>query len=74
LKNYYITGEFHVDVKYTNGGRDRLEKEYYKSGKIKSEQQYKDDKLIDMKEYDEEGNLIHEMKDGVILLQKDTGI
>jgi len=58
LKNYYITGEFHVDVKYTNGGRDRLEKEYYKSGKIKSVQQYKDYKLVDWKDYDEEGNLV----------------
>jgi antitoxin component YwqK of YwqJK toxin-antitoxin module len=58
LKNYYITGEFHVDVKYTNGGRDRLEKEYYKSGKIKSVQQYKDYKLVDGKDYDEEGSLV----------------
>lgn len=39
-------------------------KEYYVSGKLKIEENYKDGKLIDHKGYDEEGNLVSKGGEG----------
>ena len=57
-KTYFESGQIDSEVMYKNNLKEGLGKFYYESGKLKSEANYKDGKLIDRKDYDEEGNFV----------------
>ena len=61
-KIYYNNGQLKFEEK--NLDSERIVKEYYEDGKIKFEKVFINEKLMNIKEYDINNNLINEFKDG----------
>jgi len=58
-KAYFDSGVLKVNEgNYMGENFNGFHIELYETGKLKSEEEYKDGKLIDRKEYDEEGNIV----------------
>ena len=63
-KEYYHSGELKFEGEYLIGLRHGKGKEYYKNGNLKYEGEYFFGRKWDIKLYDNNGKLIHELKDG----------
>ena len=57
FKKWYDNGNKRVEGHYVNGERDGLLTQWHENGKKEYEKTYKDGKLIEYKQWDEDGNL-----------------
>jgi len=55
-KMYYESGELMGEANFKGGMFHGIDREYYKSGNVRAEKEYSYNKLISIKEYDENGN------------------
>ncbi len=61
-KEYYDNGNLKSEVIYRNGTQEGIAKIYYPSGRLRSEGIFKNGKIIDIKEFDENGNFMKSNK------------
>ena len=57
FKKWYDNGNKRVEGHYVNGEKDGLLTQWHENGKKEYEKTYKDGKLIEYKQWDEDGNL-----------------
>ncbi len=57
VKAYYENGTLKGQTHYINNYQDGISKEYYPSGKVKEEVTYIDGQIMDLKQFDEKGNM-----------------
>ena len=63
-KEYYKDGKLKFEGEYLNEKRHGIGKEYFPNGKLFSEGEYLNGKKWNIKEYDKNGNIINELKNG----------
>ena len=63
-KRYYNDGKLLSEGEYLNGEKIGIFKKYYSDGKLLSEGEYLNGKKWNIKEYDKNGNIINELKNG----------
>ena len=56
-KLYYYSGELKLEVSYVNGKKHGLERKYYRNGVLHWEYIFNNNKIIESKEYNENGEL-----------------
>ena len=64
-KEYNYDGKLIFEGEYLNGKRNGKGKEYNYDGKLIFEGEYKSDKIWNGKGYDQNNNLLYEVKDGM---------
>ena len=64
VKRFYLDGKLKSEENYLNFKKNGVTKEYYDDGKLKAEKEYINDKIWNSKTFDQNNNIINELKEG----------